>query len=61
MFTVDGMIDDGVQEYLEPLTPDQGSMFLSEASDGELQVCRIIYFIFCFEHTEGPYQCVTYG
>lgn len=38
MFTVDGMIDDGVPEYLEPLTPDQGGMFLSEASDGELQV-----------------------
>ncbi|XP_071177036.1 protein virilizer homolog isoform X2 [Mytilus edulis] len=29
------IMDDGEQEYLEPLTPDQGGMF--ETSDGELQ------------------------
>lgn len=33
-------MDDGEQEYLEPLTPDQGGMF--ETSDGELQVFNIL-------------------
>lgn len=33
------LMEENSQEYLEPLTPDPGAMFMSENSDGELQVC----------------------